>query len=1287
MKQNRTIPARILLALALVIGAVSGVRADSPQTGHYYVIRSVPTGDVISNKGNGADDSALYVEPYEQDNTAQVWRLVQVAHLEGTNQFQLVNEFYGKAIDLSLNTGRGPLQWSPDASGYGQSFNNQLIEFVTESEEEETFRLRSYDGRRYLMATPAGQLALTSSETTAYGVFSLSEVEKPSVRRNPWEDAEVFEENKERGHASYMPYPTTEALHADHARYARPWLDPTGADWLSLNGIWQLHYTESLDTRPGEDFWGDGADVSEWDTISVPSCLEMKGYGEPTYINVNYAFSDSPPYIYMRDGMTNSAASYRRTFDLPENWAGKRIFLHFDGIYSAAFVWVNGYYAGYTEGSNNVSEFDVTNYVRTGSNNVSVQVIRWSDGSYLEGQDMWHMSGIHRDVYLFATPKTFISDHYITATVTPTSKMATPSVNVTLCNRDLQPTRKRVRVTMYDPEGHQIGLQRADVDFIAGDSLRDVTLEFERQAVELWSNEHPALYTFEVSQTDLATGREEQAFATKYGFRTIDLAAGYLRVNNRRIYLKGANTQDTHPMHGRTMDVATMQQDITLMKQANMNCVRTSHYPRQAKMMDMFDYYGLYVVAEADMECHKNWEDGASIVNSEDWIPAVVDRNVRNVLRDRNHPSVLFWSLGNESGTGRAIFAAYDSVRTLDPRPIHYEGATRDNQIGTDIWSTMYPSVGSVASTSSYNWRGQPYFMCEYAHAMGNSVGNLAEYWAAIMNSTYGIGGCIWDFVDQSIYDAADIKAGTLTAQGYPKYITGFDKPGPHQGNFVNNGLVNADRAWSAELTTVKNIYQYVTRLSFKNKRVTLRNGYAAANLQDFDLTWSVLKDGRVVETGTAELPSSQPNTRAAVDIPYETVPENGHEYFLNYELRLREDTPWAPQGYPVATFQDTIQLRNTVLPELPHEGGNAFTLTRPSNGRYIFANDKVEIVFTPTALYSYKVDGRDLIRPGGGPEYADYRFVENEDPYGNDWSYDVGNGVGAKTVSYELADDGRSFTFTIEAEGHKVPYKFVYTGYADGVLELAADYSPEASNLRRIGMEMRFPTGWENVEYYARGPLSNYSDRRAGAFVGRYTTTVTDLYEPFAFPQSTGNHEALRWLALTDDEGKGVQVETEGEVSFSLLHYDDLTLKNTRHNWELSPSKEVYAHFDYAQKGLGNGSCGPGTLDAYKLPSYGTYSHKLRFSPVDMKEVGIGTVRATVPELRFNSSGKTLTVSGQIPAGTEVCVYNLGGLCVARTTAEAPAAVLSLDVRGPRAAYVVVVRNSAGQRVHKIIL
>ena len=1266
-----------------------------PVADKHYMVRNEGSGKYISNKGNGTNDAPLYVDTRKDNSWEQVWKLVQPDRVAGSLKFQFYNDNYAKAIDLALKGTRTPLQWTMK-DGWANDLYNQLLELVPVSGKADTYQLRAQDEKGtyyFLSANSAGKLTLVASGNGAATHFTFEGVTAPVVVRNDWENETFFEQNKEPGHATFMPYANTAALRADKARYDRPWEDPAGAEMLTLNGTWKLNWVDSPEKRPGEAaFYADNADVSAWDEIPVPSCLEMHGYGDPIYVNVEYPFDDAPPRIQMKSGLKNSVASYRRGFTLPEGWDGKRVFLHFDGIYSAAYVWINGKYVGYTQGANNVAEFDVTEAVRQGDNNVSVQVIRWCDGSYLEDQDMWRMSGIHRDVYLYATPRTFIADHRITAevagfknsTVEPVG-YAKPKVEVTVCNRDKAATTKQVTVTLLSPEGKEIEAKTLTAAFAQGDSLKTLAFELAQIAdAKLWSSETPVLYTFEISQA--GDGGEEQAFSTKYGFCKVDISAGHLKINNRRVYLKGANTQDTHPLYGRSIDVPMMIKDITMMKQANMNAIRTSHYPRQAKMMAMFDYYGLYCMDEADMESHKNWADGNSIMKSPTWKAAIVDREVRNVLRDRNHPCVVMWSLGNESGSGPNIDAAYEATRALDARPIHYEGSTRDRASGTDIFSTMYPYVNNVEWDCQN--AGKPYVMCEYAHAMGNSVGNLREYWDAIIDSPYGSGGFVWDWVDQSIYPADAIKSGQLVKNGFPNYITGYDRPGPHQGNFCNNGLINADRSWSAELTAVKDIYQYIGAGELSGKRITFTNNYPFTNTGDFSLEWAVLENGIEVESGKRDMPAIMPGGKTlSIEIPYKTKPTAGKEYLLNLTVKTKEASSWAEAGHMVASYQKEIQKGAQTLAQVEAEG--SVEIASQSGTRYVVKAGKSELTFTQAGLFSWKHDGKDIIKSatGNGPEYYDYRYVENEEPYGGAENYDKGNGVGTKKVAGKLAADKKSFTFSVEADGSKAPYVFNYTVYADGTVDLDAKYSPAVKNLRRLGLGMVFAEGLEYVDYYARGPWCNYVDRKDGSHLGLYHSTVTDLYEPFARPQSTGNHEDLRYLQLLGSDGNGVKVEAEGQVAFSLLHYDDIQLKAAKHEWELTPSKSVYAHFDYMQKGLGNGSCGPGTLDKYMIPSTGTYGYKLRFTPLSGVETSVKTAKTATAELRVSHDTANVYVRGQLPAQSVVSIYSAGGMKVAEAKASKECSEITMPAPGVRGIYIVEAVTPKGKEMHKIQL
>ncbi|MBQ2877371.1 MAG: beta-galactosidase, partial [Bacteroidaceae bacterium] len=594
-------------------------------------------------------------------------------------------------------------------------------------------------------------MSVTTDATDDYTRFYFTKVEAP--RGNVWEDQTFFEENKEPAHATFIPYTSTEAMNSD-ANYEKPWLTPEKSDYLSLNGVWKFNLVPDPLSRPREkDFWGNDADVSAWDDIDVPSCWEMKGYDLPMYINVEYAFLNNPPYVVNKvTGVgDNPVGSYRRTFTLPEGWDAKNVFLHFDGLYSAAFVWINGQYVGYTQGGNNDHEFDISKHVATGENNICVQVFRWSDASYLEGQDMFHMSGMHRDVYLYATPKTFVRDHYITAELNSDYTSGKMDVEIEVENRGETIAKKDISISLLDPDGSLVAQRDISDQYEAGSKvIKSVTFE-NLQGLAAWTAETPTLYTVVVSQKD-EQENEEMVFSTKYGFRDIKISNGVVLINGKRVFFKGVNTQDTHPIHGRSIDVATMLKDIEMMKQANVNTVRTSHYPRQAKMYAMFDYYGMYVMNEADIECHKNWSEMKRncISNDPTWQAQYVDRTVRMVYRDRNHPSVIFWSLGNESGIGVNFDATYSATRDLDSRPIHYEGYSNENSANnTDMHSKMYPNLSYVQNYANYSIGSEPFFMCEYAHAMGNAVGNLKEYWNIIESSRYGIGGCIWDWVDQ----------------------------------------------------------------------------------------------------------------------------------------------------------------------------------------------------------------------------------------------------------------------------------------------------------------------------------------------------------------------------------------------------------------------------------------------------------------------------------------------------------------------------------------------------------
>ena len=1264
-----------------------------PVAGRNFIIREKNTGYALNTRGNNANNARIYLDSYKQDQKENfIWQLRRNA--AEVEYCQLYGPYFSKAIDVALEGVKYPLLWDPSYSNA-----NQQLQFVPVAGEKGVYRINSKKGGSwYGLKYDDGNLFMVSGYDSG-SLFTLEGVAPDDLPMpNVWEDETFFGENKEEGHAVYMPYASVADMKAD-ARYELPWLEPETANYVSLNGVWKLNWVETIAERPGKnDFWGDDVDVSAWDEIAVPSCLEMNGYGDPLYINVNYPFQNNPPMIEMKEGLLNSVASYRRNFDIPAGWNEKRVFLHFDGIYGAAFVWVNGNYVGYTQSGNNDAEFDVTKYLRAANNNVCVQVIRWSDASYLEGQDMWHMSGIHRDVYLFATPKTFVRDHYITSELDAVNGYTSGKLNVELAldNRSGEEANKSVEVSLVAPDGTVVANKDVDFSFATGKKSLVENIAFENLAgLQAWTAETPNLYTVIVAQKD-AVGKEEHVFSTKYGFRNIAINDGLVYINGERVLFKGANLQDTHPVTGRSVDVETMLNDVKMMKQANMNTVRTSHYPRQAKMNAMFDYYGLYCMDEADVECHYSWEMGkeaGGITNEDSWKAQYIDRTERMVYRDRNFPSIIFWSLGNESGGGKNFQYTYAAVRALDPRPIHYEGASRAGTAHSDIYSEMYPLLTEVNdhangnADTSYpyygNTNGQPYFMCEYAHAMGNAVGNLQEYWEAIESSKYGIGGCIWDWVDQSIYDYEDIANGNWEVDGMNKYRTGSDFPGPHQGNFVNNGLVAGDRAWSPELTNVKYVYQYVKFISYdaSARKVTIKNDYDFISLDKFYLKYSVLVDGEVVEVNRIDVPAVAPGKTAEIAIPYTTSAVAGKEMLLNIELCYKEEQSWVNADYAVATNQYTLVGRDLSAMSV---GNSEDVLLEKTTDGYKVSSSVMEMTFASNGtMKSWAVNGKTIALEG--PEYDNYRWVENDKPTETLSNYNEKNGIQSKSATFTLRNDKKSVNVVINANGWFCTYVFKYTITADGALFVDATYTVVPKDARRIGMSLVFPACFEQVEYYAYGPFENYVDRRGGSTLGRYYTTVSDMFEPYPKPQSMGNREGLRDLLLFDpEEGYGVKVQTRGDVAFSVLHYKDVDLKNAGHTWELTKGN-VYAHFDCAQKGIGNGSCGNvATLDKYLIPQGKEYSCSLLFTPVSGIENGVENVIEDI--LHFNVVDGALVCEGNLAYGAKVAVYNMGGVLVSSGVAVSDRVVLPVAGQ-PHGSYIVVVESANGQNVYKVLL
>ncbi len=1187
-------------------GEGSGTTGDVPALNTNYYISIAGNTNSVLTVNSKENDAPINVGTLA-NTTNQQW-LLQSEGTSSEYNYRLVNVYSGKALDMACDGGsKPPLQWTASDGN-----SNQLFKFEQQSDGSYKICVYYNGASCYLTISDGAPARTTYEEYASSFIFTKAEGgSEPDIDEDRTFDVSFISDQtklgdyKEKAHATFIPYATTADMKADPF-YSTPWLTPEKAMTINLNGQWKFKYVAGSSYGPGSsEFYAADYDDSSWDEIKVPLSWEMAGYGKPVYTNVGYPFYNYAPNANqgrIDKGVTdnNSTGFYRRTFTLPESWNDKRVFIHFDGVYSAAAVWVNGKYVGYSQGSNTDAEFDITDFVTPGSDNqLSVRVYRWCDGSYLEGQDMWHLSGIHRDVYLVATPKTFVSDHYITSTDMNTEATgATMNVALTIDNRDGETTKKNIEVELLDADGSTVASMSQDVELTEADKTKNITLSTDKlTGLTPWNAEKPYLYTVVVRQNN-ADGAEEMVFSTKYGFRNITRSGNLVYINGQRVFFKGVNTQDTHPEYGRAIDMETMLTDVRMMKQANVNTVRTSHYPRQPKMYAMFDYFGLYVMDEADVECHGN----QGLTSTSSWSDAFVDRNVRMVMRDRNHPSVIFWSLGNECGNGSNMADAYSAVKALDSRMVHYEAGSATSGY-SDLYSDMYPTVASVEQKSA-GYSGMPYFICEYAHAMGQAVGNLIDYWNVIENSTGIIGACIWDWVDQSIYDPEKLATGIKQdKRGFNYFTSGYDYNYPDvdngfQGNFVNNGLITANRVWTAKLREVKKVYQYVTFEKFSGNTLTIKNKYNFTNLSDFCLRYAILKDGRTVEEGQTDLPSTVAGATTDVTVPYTTKCSDDAEYTIMLSLCLKSDASWAKAGYAIAEEQFALNER-PALSEI--NGGGSLSVVDNTVSGTTTDGKQYEISFSNDGqLTGWTFDGKSFIN--AAPDFNCSRNIDND--------INTSSQSSTHSVTSSLSKSGDNAVMTQQGNGWLCDYTIAYTIYPSGVIDMKVTFMPK-NVTRRIGLGMQFPGGFENVEYYAKGPWSNYVDRQTGSYLGRYTTTVDDMFEELPHPQTMGDRQALRELVLTDrTNGANLTVQTEGQVAFSLSHYNESEWMKGElwnqilHSYDLTRDNTVYAHFDYWQRGLGNNSCGGDScLPQYECPTYGSHTYTLRLTPSTVNE------------------------------------------------------------------------------------
>lgn len=1051
-----------------------------------------------------------------------------------------------------------------------------------------------------------------------------------------WENEQVIGLHKEPPRATALPFPDrASALVRLDSVDAAEWAQHRTATpfYRDLNGLWKFHWVPTPQQRP-RDFFRPDFDDSGWPTLPVPSVWELQGYGTPIYSNVRYPHPRNPPYImtevpeeYTAFTERNPVGSYRREFTLPPDWAGREVFIHFGGVASAFYLWLNGEKVGYSQESRTPAEFRITPYLKPGSNLLAVEVYRWCDGSYLEDQDFWRLSGIFREVFLFATPPVQLRDFGVRCQLDEACRDAILHVTAKVRNLSPQAAARRVAVTLWDAAGQRVGSEPLlEMDAGPVPAGAEVTV-MGAAAVEnprKWSPETPSLYQVVLELQD-DNGQVTEVKSCLFGFRQIELRNQQFHLNGVPLLFKGVNRHEHDPDRGYAITLDSMVRDLELMKQHNLNAVRTSHYPNQPLWYDLCDLYGLLVIDEANIESHGMGYEEESLGHRESWEKAHVDRVVRMVERDKNHPSVVIWSLGNEAGPGRNFEACARAVRALDAtRPIHYE---RMNSVA-DLDSTMYPSVEGLIREGERD-SPKPFLMCEYAHAMGNAVGNLQEYWDAIARHPRLMGGCIWDWVDQALRK----YTGSREAPGQPEWVWAYGGDfgdQPNDGAFCCNGLITADRRVTPKLLEVKKVYQYIHlaggNLSPAGVEVEVQNRYFFTSLGDFEGRWTLSEDGQVIQEGVLprlELVPGQSQTLTLPVRPPELRP--GAEYFLRVSFHLGRDTLYAPAGHEVAWQQIALPYAVPPAPAMELESMPPLRASSRAD-QVVVSGEGFVAIFSRSSgqLTSLTYGEQEVLFQGQGPRLNLFRALVDNDVWFQEAVLKAGLDRPTFTVQdfrLELLRESAVRIVVVTrvqvAEGGFL-HTALYTVFGNGVLDVDNRLEPYGSlpPLPRIGLQMVLNPALDRFTWLGRGPRESYWDRKRSVDVGLYHGKVADQYEFYVRPQENGNKEDVRWAALTDEEGRGLLVVADGLLSMSAHHFTAEDFHRASHPHLLRPREEVVLCVDYRQMGLGGASCGPPPLPQYVLQAHPC---RFRFSlrPYDPARGDVRQVaRQTIPAL-----------------------------------------------------------------------